>query len=105
MKNKSPDACAIVQSITLRPYLFILVACRCPYSSLCLATISNFDKIVLQADPMGDLSTEIERELGKLVKAKYHTDFYILHSYPLAVSTDFSVYGVFVNPTWLACLL
>lgn len=34
---------------------------------------------------MGDLTTEIERELGKLVKAKYHTDFYILHSYPLAV--------------------
>lgn len=43
--------------------------------------------IVVQADPMGDLSTELERELGKLVKAKYHTDFYLLHSYPLAVSS------------------
>ena len=41
----------------------------------------------LQADPLGDLSTELERELGKLVKAKYHTDFYMLYNYPLAVCT------------------
>lgn len=32
-----------------------------------------------------DLSTEQERRLGKLVKDKYHTDFYILDKYPLAV--------------------
>ena len=34
-------------------------------------------------DPLDDLSTETERELGKLVKQKYKTDFYILHRYPL----------------------
>ena len=39
----------------------------------------------LQADPLGDLSTELERELGKLVKEKYKTDFYMLYNYPLAV--------------------
>lgn len=38
-----------------------------------------------QADPQGDLSTELERELGKLVKEKYKTDFYMLYNYPLAV--------------------
>lgn len=32
-----------------------------------------------------DLSTELERRLGQLVKEKYHTDFYILDKYPLAV--------------------
>jgi len=32
-----------------------------------------------------DLSTPNEKFLGKLVKAKYHTDFYILDKYPLAV--------------------
>ncbi|KAL3148286.1 hypothetical protein ABBQ38_013752 [Trebouxia sp. C0009 RCD-2024] len=37
------------------------------------------------ADPQGDLSTELERELGKLVKEKYKTDFYMLYNYPLAV--------------------
>lgn len=34
-------------------------------------------------DPLDDLSTETERALGKLVKDKYKTDFYILHKYPL----------------------
>jgi len=32
-----------------------------------------------------DLSTPNEKFLGKLVKAKYHTDFYILDKYPLDV--------------------
>ena len=30
-------------------------------------------------DPLGDLNTAAERHLGGLVKAKYGTDFYILH--------------------------
>ncbi len=34
---------------------------------------------------MGDLTTELERSLGKLVREKYMTDFFILHRYPLAV--------------------
>ena len=34
---------------------------------------------------MGDLTTELERSLGKIVKEKYKTDFYILYRYPLAV--------------------
>eukprot|EP00850_Spirogloea_muscicola_P019839 SM000200S05829 [mRNA] locus=s200:229171:233555:+ [translate_table: standard] len=38
----------------------------------------------VDADPLGDLSTETERQLGELVKAKYGTEFYILHRYPLA---------------------
>lgn len=32
-----------------------------------------------------DLSTENERKLGKLVRDKYMTDFYILDKFPLAV--------------------
>ena len=32
--------------------------------------------------PLEDLSTETERVLGGLVKAKYNTDFYMLHRYP-----------------------
>ncbi|VDK55200.1 unnamed protein product [Anisakis simplex] len=32
-----------------------------------------------------DLSTPVEKFLGKLVKEKYHTDFYILDKYPLSV--------------------
>jgi aspartyl/asparaginyl-tRNA synthetase len=32
-----------------------------------------------------DLSTEIEKKLGHLVKEKYHTDFFMLDKFPLAV--------------------
>ncbi|PIC38988.1 hypothetical protein B9Z55_010823 [Caenorhabditis nigoni] len=32
-----------------------------------------------------DLSTPVEKFLGKLVKEKYHTDFYVLDKFPLAV--------------------
>lgn len=38
-----------------------------------------------EVDPFGDLNTELERALGKLVKAKYKTEFYMLHRYPLAI--------------------
>eukprot|EP00898_Chlorokybus_atmophyticus_P007058 jgi/Chlat1/7353/Chrsp59S06976 len=39
----------------------------------------------VEVDPFGDLSTEVERTLGKLVKEKYNTDFYMLYRYPSAV--------------------
>jgi len=39
----------------------------------------------VDADPEGDLETEHEKILGKLVKEKYDTDFFILDKYPLAV--------------------
>ncbi len=58
-------------------HVSILLRCVCSYASVCAS----------QADPLGDLSTELERELGKLVKAKYNTDFYMLYNYPLAVCT------------------
>lgn len=36
-------------------------------------------------DPLEDLNTEMERTLGRLVKEKYKTDFYILHKFPLGI--------------------
>lgn len=36
-------------------------------------------------DPLEDLNTEMERTLGRLVKEKYNTDFYILHKFPLGI--------------------
>ncbi|GFR50951.1 hypothetical protein Agub_g13271 [Astrephomene gubernaculifera] len=38
-----------------------------------------------EVDPLGDLNTELERALGRIVKEKYGTDFFILHRYPSAV--------------------
>ncbi|ONK82043.1 uncharacterized protein A4U43_C01F35540 [Asparagus officinalis] len=39
----------------------------------------------VNVDPLGDLNTENERKLGRLVLDEYNTEFYILHRYPLAV--------------------
>ncbi|KAJ3660622.1 hypothetical protein Zmor_005061 [Zophobas morio] len=39
----------------------------------------------VEVGPEDDLSTPAEKLLGRLVKAKYDTDFYILDKYPLAV--------------------
>ncbi|XBI80379.1 hypothetical protein VPH35_089566 [Triticum aestivum] len=38
-----------------------------------------------EIEPMGDLNTEAEKKLGRLVKEKYGTEFFILYQYPLAV--------------------
>ena len=38
-----------------------------------------------QVDPFGDLNTELERALGKIIKERYNTDFYMLHRYPSAI--------------------
>ncbi|KAK8935682.1 hypothetical protein KSP39_PZI014024 [Platanthera zijinensis] len=39
----------------------------------------------VEIDPFGDLNTESERTLGRLVLEKYETEFYILHRYPSTV--------------------
>ncbi|CAF1120821.1 unnamed protein product [Adineta ricciae] len=63
------------------PFEFVEPALRLEYK----------DGVALLADAgvqMGsedDLTTENERILGGIVKKKYHTDFYILDKYPLAV--------------------
>ncbi|PKI82433.1 aspartate--tRNA ligase [Malassezia vespertilionis] len=38
-----------------------------------------------EVEDLDDLSTEMERTLGRLVREKYHTDFYALDKFPLAV--------------------
>ncbi|CAM9907023.1 unnamed protein product, partial [Discosporangium mesarthrocarpum] len=43
------------------------------------------------ADPEDDLSTEHEKELGKLVAKKYGTDFFMMDKYPLAVRPFYSM--------------
>lgn len=42
-------------------------------------------QVGVEMGPDDDLSTPSEKLLGRLIKAKYDTDFYILDKYPLAV--------------------
>lgn len=38
----------------------------------------------IEQDPLGDLGTAEEKALGRLVKEKYNTDFYMLYGYPVS---------------------
>ena len=38
----------------------------------------------IEQEPLEDLSTETEKALGRLVKEKYDTDFYMLYGYPVS---------------------
>ncbi|CAO2175153.1 unnamed protein product [Urochloa humidicola] len=52
-----------------------------------------------EMDRMGDLNTEAEKKLGRLVKEKYGTDFFILHRYPLAVRPFYTM-PCYDNPAY-----
>jgi len=53
----------------------------------------------VEMDDEDDLSTPNEKLLGRLVKAKYDTDFYILDKYPLAVRPFYTMPDP-NNPKW-----
>ncbi|XP_057423940.1 aspartate--tRNA ligase 2, cytoplasmic-like [Lotus japonicus] len=53
----------------------------------------------VEIEPFGDLNTEAERKLGKLVLEKYGTEFYILHRYPLAVRPFYTM-PCYDNPAY-----
>ena len=48
----------------------------------------------IHQDPFKDLNPEAERELGKIVKEKYGTDFYVLYNYPKEARPFYSM----INP-------
>ena len=67
-------------------------------------TIRVFDNIFfrsagIEMDEEDDLSTPNEKLLGRLVKAKYDTDFYILDKFPLAVRPFYTMPDP-ENPKW-----
>ncbi|KAK4302033.1 hypothetical protein Pmani_025853 [Petrolisthes manimaculis] len=53
----------------------------------------------VEMDETEDLSTPNEKLLGRLVRAKYDTDFYILDKYPLAVRPFYTMPDPH-DPTW-----
>ncbi|TVU10726.1 hypothetical protein EJB05_44272, partial [Eragrostis curvula] len=52
-----------------------------------------------EIEPMGDLNTEAEKKLGRLVREKYGTDFFILYRYPLAVRPFYTM-PCYDNPAY-----
>ena len=43
------------------------------------------EPFLTQMGELDDLSTENERKLGKLVKERFGTDFFIMYKYPMEV--------------------
>ena len=64
-----------------QPFKFLEPALRLEYSQ----GVQMLREAGGEMEDDADLSTPNEKLLGKLVKAKYDTDFYILDKYPLAV--------------------
>ncbi|MCL7035793.1 hypothetical protein MKW94_018659 [Papaver nudicaule] len=54
---------------------------------------------VENVDPLGDLTTELERKLGKLVLEKYDTDFYMVQRFPAAARPFYTMPCPF-NPAY-----
>ncbi|RLM85778.1 aspartate--tRNA ligase 2, cytoplasmic-like [Panicum miliaceum] len=52
-----------------------------------------------EIEPMGDLNTEAEKKLGRLVREKYGTDVFILYCYPLAVRPFYTM-PCYDNPAY-----
>jgi len=44
-----------------------------------------------EQDPLKDLTTQNEAELGKIVKKRFETDFYILYNYPRSARPFYSM--------------
>ncbi|XP_032680726.1 aspartate--tRNA ligase, cytoplasmic [Odontomachus brunneus] len=75
------DIAAVNQQYAVEPFKFLEPALRLEFPQ----AIELLAEAGVTLGEEDDLSTPDEKLLGKLVKAKYDTDFYILDKYPLAV--------------------
>ncbi|XP_033336549.2 aspartyl-tRNA synthetase [Megalopta genalis] len=79
--NYAADIEAVRQQYNVEPFKFLDPALKLEFSD----AIELLAEAGVTLGEEDDLSTPDEKLLGKLVKAKYDTDFYILDKYPLAV--------------------
>ena len=79
--NYMADIDAVRQQYNVEPFKFLDPPLRLEFSD----AIELLAEAGVTLGEEDDLSTPDEKLLGKLVKAKYDTDFYILDKYPLAV--------------------
>ncbi|BDA46327.1 Aspartate-tRNA ligase, cytoplasmic [Coccomyxa sp. Obi] len=75
------DLATIQEQFPVEPLQYLPKTLRLPFEE----GMKLLQEAGFEPDPLGDLTTELERNLGKIVKQKYNTDFYILYRYPLAV--------------------
>ncbi|XP_044000946.1 aspartate--tRNA ligase, cytoplasmic isoform X1 [Aphidius gifuensis] len=79
--NYAHEIAAVGQQYKVEPFKFLDPPLKLQFPQA-IKLLAEANVIIGEED---DLSTPDEKLLGKLVKAKYDTDFYILDKYPLAV--------------------
>ena len=73
-------------AIIKQQYPFEDFKCRSPVVKLHFKEgVEMLNAAGITQEPLDDLSTETEKALGKLVKERYDTDFYMLYGYPAEV--------------------
>uniref|UniRef100_A0A2M4BJJ6 Aspartate--tRNA ligase, cytoplasmic n=1 Tax=Anopheles marajoara TaxID=58244 RepID=A0A2M4BJJ6_9DIPT len=72
---------AVGQQYNVEPFKFLEPPLKLEFAQ----AVAMLREAGVQMDDEEDLSTPSEKLLGRLVKAKYDTDFYILDKFPLAV--------------------
>uniref|UniRef100_A0A182NHR2 Aspartate--tRNA ligase, cytoplasmic n=1 Tax=Anopheles dirus TaxID=7168 RepID=A0A182NHR2_9DIPT len=79
--NYAKEIAAVGQQFNVEPFKFLEPPLKLEFSQ----AVAMLREAGVQMDDEEDLSTPSEKLLGRLVKAKYDTDFYILDKFPLAV--------------------
>jgi len=86
---------AVGQQYNVEAFKFLDPPLRLEYSE----GVSLLREAGVEMDDEEDLSTPSEKLLGRLVKAKYDTDFYILDKFPLAIRPFYTMPDP-NNPKW-----
>ncbi|XP_055619759.1 aspartate--tRNA ligase, cytoplasmic [Toxorhynchites rutilus septentrionalis] len=79
--NYAREIAAVGQQYDVEPFKFLEPPLKLEFSQ----AVAMLREAGVTMDDEEDLSTPSEKLLGRLVKAKYDTDFYILDKFPLAV--------------------
>lgn len=79
--NYAREITAVGQQYNVEPFKFLEPPLKLEFAD----AVTMLREAGVSMDDEEDLSTPSEKLLGRLVKAKYDTDFYILDKFPLAV--------------------
>jgi len=93
--NFAKEIEAVCQQYPMEPFKFLDPPLRLEYAE----GVAMLKQAGIEMDEEDDLSTPNEKLLGRLVKAKYDTDFYILDKFPLAVRPFYTMPDP-ENPKW-----
>ncbi|XP_055379753.1 aspartate--tRNA ligase, cytoplasmic [Condylostylus longicornis] len=93
--NYQHEIDAVCQQYRVEPFKFLEPPLVLKYSE----GVAMLKDVGVEMEDTEDLSTPNEKLLGRLVKAKYDTDFYILDKFPLAIRPFYTMPDP-VDPKW-----